>query len=342
MKVKLSNLDQSPISDGQNAHEALQQTAELALKAEEWGYTRFWVSEHHDASTLAGSSPEILMAHLATITSTIRIGSGGVMLPHYSPYKVAENFKVLEALFPGRIDAGMGRAPGGMPRATYALNKGQYQNREQFPDQVEELLMYLHDALPEDHKYEGLKATPITQSAPPVWMLGTNEGSASLAAEKGLPYVFAQFINSEGGVEAAKHYRTNFQASDYYQQPEQALAVFCICAETEEEANRVASSLDLLLIMQQQGMPVEGTPTPEQAAEYEYSPLEWELVQLNRERMSVGTPETVRKQLERLADDFQAEEIMLVTITYDFYDKLKSFELIANEFLKGAKENETD
>lgn len=333
--MKLSILDQSPITSGSNAHEALQQTAILAKKAEEWGYTRFWVSEHHDAVTLAGSSPEVLMAHIATVTSTIRIGSGGVMLPHYSPYKVAENFKVLEALFPGRIDAGVGRAPAGMPRATYALNNGQYQNKEQYPQQIDELEMYLHDALPEDHLYEGLKATPITDGAPPIWVLGTTKGSASLAAQKGMPYMFAQFINSEGGAEAAKQYRDNFQPSEYTSSPQQAVAVFLICAETKEQADRVASSLDLLLVMQQQGMEIDGTPSPQQAADYEYSQMEWELVQMNRERMIVGTPAFARAQLERLAEDFQAEEIMLVSITYDFYDKLKSYELIMQEFLKG-------
>ncbi|GKV67082.1 MULTISPECIES: LLM class flavin-dependent oxidoreductase [unclassified Sporosarcina] len=337
MKYKLSILDQSPISSGSNTYEAFKQTTILAGRAEQWGYTRFWVSEHHDAAALAGSSPEVLMAHLATVTDTIRIGSGGVMLPHYSPYKVAENFKVLEAVFPGRIDAGMGRAPAGMPRATYALNNGKYQNKDQFPNQIDELLMYLNDSLPADHLYEGLKAAPITEGAPPVWILGTSEGSARLAAEKGLPYMFAQFINSEGGKDAAKHYRDQFQPSLYNSVPRQGVAVFCICAETEEEADRVASSLDLLLIMQQQGMPVDGTPSPEQAVAYAYSQLEWELVQLNRERMVVGTPDSVSRQLAQLADKFQAEEIMLASITYDFRDKLKSYELIAKNLIEGSK-----
>ncbi|WP_303969431.1 LLM class flavin-dependent oxidoreductase [Sporosarcina ureae] len=342
MKIQLSILDQSPITSGSDAHEAFQQTTCLAKKAEELGYSRFWVSEHHDAPTLAGSSPEILMAHLATVTSTIRIGSGGVMLPHYSPYKVAENFKVLEALFPGRIDAGVGRAPAGMPRATYALNNGEYPNRDQYPQQIDDLHMYLHDALPKDHPYEGLKATPLTNSAPPVWMLGTSKESASLAAQKGLPYMFAQFINSEGGSEAAKFYQEHFQASAHTSFPKQAVAVFLFCAETEEKADWITSSLDLLMIMQQQGMKVEGTPSPEQAAAYPYSQMERELVQLNRERMIIGTPESARRQLEQVAQDFGAEEIMLVSITYNFHDKLKSYELIMQEFLKGEKTNEFD
>lgn len=338
MTLKLSILDQSPIAEGSSAEEALKQTAILAQKAEQWGYTRFWVSEHHDATTLAGSSPEILMAHLATVTSSIRIGSGGVMLPHYSPYKVAENFKVLEGLFPGRIDAGMGRAPGGMPRATYALNNGEYRNVDKFPEQLDELLMYLHDALPDDHPYTGLKATPITAGAPPVWMLGSSPNSALLAAQKGLPYMFAQFINGEGGVPYAAHYREQFRPSVYQQEPKQAVAIFVSCAETEEEAERIISSLDLSLLMLEQGMPSNGTPSPETAAAYNYSPYERLRVEANRNRMIVGTPKQVRTQIEQLADSYGAEEVMLVMITYDFQDKLKSYELIAKEMLGGGQD----
>ncbi|QUW23179.1 LLM class flavin-dependent oxidoreductase [Sporosarcina sp. Marseille-Q4063] len=334
MTIKLSILDQSPIAEGSTAMESLIYTAELAKKAEEWGYTRFWVSEHHDATTLAGSSPEILMAHLATVTSTIRIGSGGVMLPHYSAYKVAENFKLLEALFPGRIDAGIGRAPGGMPRATYALNDGEYRDIHKFPQQVDDLLMYLHDTMPEDHPYFGLKATPITESTPPVWMLGSSPSSAALAAEKGLPYMFAQFINGEGGIISAKLYRETFQASKALQKPKQAVAVFFACAETEEEAERIVSSLDLSLILSAQGIPSKGTPSPEKAMSYTYTNFEKPHVLENRKRMIIGTPKTARLQIEKLAEEFGADEVMLVMIAYDFQDKLKSYELIAKEMLK--------
>ncbi|WP_210467856.1 LLM class flavin-dependent oxidoreductase [Sporosarcina sp. 6E9] len=334
MTLKLSILDQSPIAEGSTAMESLKYTAELARKAEKWGYTRFWVSEHHDAATLAGSSPEILMAHLATVTSSIRIGSGGVMLPHYSAYKVAENFKLLEALFPGRIDAGVGRAPGGMPRATYALNDGEYRDIHKFPQQVDDLHMYLHDTMPEAHPYFGLKATPMTKSVPPIWMLGSSPSSAALAAEKGLPYMFAQFINGEGGITSAKHYRETFQPSKTLQKPKQAVAVFFACAETEEEAERIASSLDLSLILSAQGIPSKGTPSPEKALVYPYTDYEKPHVIENRKRMIVGTPKTVRSQIEQLAADFGADEVMLVMIAYDFQDKLKSYELIANEMLK--------
>lgn len=333
LSIQLSILDQSPISEGGNAMEALRQTALLAQKAEQWGYKRFWVSEHHDAITLAGSSPEVFIAHLATLTSTIRIGSGGVMLPHYSAYKVAENFKVLEALFPGRIDVGIGRAPGGMPRATYALHNGQYRDVHQFPTQVDDLLMYLHDAVPIDHPYAGLKATPVIPTAPPVWMLGSSSSSGVLAAEKGLPYMFAHFINGNGGIEDVARYHERFKPSTSLQEPSSAVAIFFACAETEEEAERIISSLDLSLLMLEQGMPSQGTPSPEKALHYNYSPYERARVLDNRKRMIVGTPKTVRAQIEQLAAAYQTNEVMLVMIAYDFQDKLKSYELIAKEMI---------
>lgn len=331
MSIKLSILDQSPIAEGSNATEALQNTVQLAKKAEQWGYHRFWVSEHHDSTTLAGSSPEILMAHLASITSSIRIGSGGVMLTHYSPFKVAENFKLLEALFPERIDAGIGRAPGGMPRATYALHDGKYRDVHKFPQQVDDLIMYLNDSIPSDHPYVGLKATPVTCTNPPIWMLGSSQNSALLAAEKGLPYMFAQFINGEGGEACASIYRERYKPSNSQPKPQQAVAIFFACAETEEEAERIASSLTLSMLMSEQGMSSKGIPSPETAMAYSYSHFEQKRVQENRKRMIVGTPKSVRRQIEELSTVYEADEVMLVMIAYDFQDKLRSYELIAKE-----------
>lgn len=209
MPLRFSILDQSPISQGQTASEALADTVQLAQHAEQWGYTRFWVSEHHDAKTLAGSSPEILISHIGARTSSIRLGSGGVMLPHYSAFKVAENFNLLENLYPGRIDAGVGRAPGGMPRASFALSNGRLRDAGRFPEQLDELRMYLENSIPESHDYYGMTATPVPPEAPPIWMLGSGEGSSQLAAEKGLPYMFAHFINGEGGQDFAANYRKN-------------------------------------------------------------------------------------------------------------------------------------
>ena len=333
MALRYSILDQSPVSENSTPSEALKQTAALAQHAEEWGYTRFWVSEHHDAASLAGSSPEILISHLGAMTKSIRLGSGGVMLPHYSSFKIAENFKLLEALYPGRIDAGVGRAPGGMPRASLALNEGRSRNVDRFPDQIDELSMYLNDAIPEDHMYYGMKATPLTQSAPPVWILGSSMTSALLAAEKSLPYMFAQFINGEGGQDFTRTYRDRFEPKQGAA-PYSGFAIFVVCQETEEEAERVASSLDLALSMGAQGMPSKGTPSPDTALAYEYTKFEKLLVEENRRRMVVGNPQQVGDRLEALAAEYQADEVMLVSIAYDFKDKLKTFELVAKELEK--------
>lgn len=333
MALSYSILDQSPISEGSSPQEALKQTAVLAQKAEQWGYTRFWVSEHHDATTLAGSSPEVLIAHLGAVTNTIRLGSGGVMLPHYAPFKIAENFKLLEALYPDRIDAGVGRAPGGMPRASYALNEGKKRDTSQFPKQIDELRMYLTDSIPEEHPYYGMKATPITKHSPPIWILGSSENSAQLAAEKGLPYMFAHFINGEGGQEFAKEYRKQFK-SHKESEPRVGFAIFVVCQETAEQAEWVASSMDLSLCMGAQGMPSKGTPPPEKARAYPYSKFEKLLVDENRRRMVVGTPEQVVDKLEIMASEYGADEVMLVSSAYDFNDKLKTFQLIAEEMQK--------
>ncbi|TWT26430.1 LLM class flavin-dependent oxidoreductase [Planomicrobium sp. CPCC 101110] len=333
MALKYSILDQSPISEGSTPKEALKQTAELARKAEEWGYTRFWVSEHHDAETLAGSSPEVLIAHLGAVTTKIRLGSGGVMLPHYSAFKVAENFKLLEALYPNRIDVGVGRAPGGMPRASYALNEGSKRDASRFPAQIDDLRMYLADSIPENHPYYGMKATPVTESPPPIWVLGSSQSSAELAAEKGLPYMFAQFINGEGGQSFASTYRDRFVSAGG-SSPYQGVAIFVVCQETEEEAERIASSMDLALAMGAQGMPSKGTPPPERAINYPYSKFERLLVEENRRRMIVGTPRRVGDQLEKLAASYGAEEVMIVSIAYDFSAKLKTYRLIAEEMQK--------
>ncbi|MDX8345314.1 LLM class flavin-dependent oxidoreductase [Rossellomorea sp. YZS02] len=331
--LKLSVLDQSPIAEGMSPQEALNNTVKLAQHTEKLGFERFWVSEHHDSTSLAGSSPEVLIAHLAQNTSRIRVGSGGVMLPHYSSYKVAENFRLLEGLNPNRIDLGLGRAPGGMPMATMALHDGKPRDVNRYPEQIDDLLGYLTDSLPDAHPYQGLTAAPMIKTMPEVWMLGSSPSSAMLAAQKGLPYTFAQFINGEGGPQYTQAYRNNFVPSEYLKEPKNIVAVFAICAETDEEAERVASSIDLSILMIEQGMRSNGTPSPEKAAAYQYTPFEEMRVRENRKRMVVGSPKKVKEKLLALSEQYQTDEIMLVSITYDFNDKLKSFELIANELL---------
>ncbi|WP_404404446.1 LLM class flavin-dependent oxidoreductase [Jeotgalibacillus malaysiensis] len=333
MSLTLSILDQSSISEGGTAEQGLQQTVELAQLADRLGFERFWVSEHHDTPTLAGSSPEILIAHLAAKTERIKVGSGGVMLPHYSSYKVAENFKVLEGLTPGRIDVGIGRAPGGMPRASYALSDGKPRDVNRYPEQVVELLQYLHDDVPEDHPYGNIKATPITQSVPDLWMLGSSPSSAALAADLGVPYTFALFINGQGGPAYTQQYLRRFKPSKYYSEPKHSVSVFTICGETMEDAERIASSLDLSMVMLEQGMPSKGTPSPEKAMAYDYSHFERLRVLENRKRMVIGDIDHVEKELNRLAEEYETDEIMLTTIAYDFEDKLNSFKRIAERML---------
>ncbi|SFU44795.1 LLM class flavin-dependent oxidoreductase [Alicyclobacillus macrosporangiidus] len=329
--MRLSVLDQSPMSLGGTAHQALEETARLAQWVERLGYTRFWVSEHHDTRSLAGSSPEVLLAHLGARTERIRIGSGGVMLPHYSAYKVAENFRLLEALYPRRIDLGLGRAPGGMPRSTMALREG----RPREPDylqQVQDVMYYLTDTLPEDHRFRGLTATPVTDTVPEVWLLGSSDWSAHAAAHLGTAFMFAQFINGDGGVEAVHAYRERFRPSSLWPEPVAGVAVFCVCADADAEAERIASSLDLSLLMLANGQPTAGTPTIEMALNYPYSKYERAVVLENRKRMVVGGPESVKQQLEALAKAYGVDEVMLTTRTERFEDRLRSFELVAQVF----------
>ncbi|MDP5273185.1 LLM class flavin-dependent oxidoreductase [Chengkuizengella axinellae] len=332
--IKLSVLDQSPISEGSNASEALANTVQLAQATEKMGYHRFWVAEHHQSEALAGSSPEILMAHLAANTSKIKVGSGGVMLPHYSPYKVAENFRLLEALHPNRIDLGVGRAPGGMPLATMALQEGKQRTVNQFPEQIDDVLAYIHDDEEEKkQRFSRLKATPLGPTAPELWMLGSSGESAVLAANKGLPYTFAHFINGQGGSQFVEHYNQAFKPSKYLKEPKTIVAIFVICADTDEEAERIAKSLDLSLLLLEKGSPErKGVPSLEAAEAYPYSEFDLQRIRLNRKRMIVGSQSTVAHQLLQLRDQYSTDELMVVTITHDIKDKIYSYQLLAEAF----------
>ncbi|MRN54195.1 LLM class flavin-dependent oxidoreductase [Paenibacillus monticola] len=328
--IKLSVLDQSPVSEGTSPAEALAQTAILAREAERLGYHRFWVSEHHSAAGLAGSSPEVLMAHLAAVTTTIRIGSGGVLLPHYSAYKVAENFRVLEALYPRRIDLGVGRAPGGAALVTRALQEQhQLRSSDHYEQQVEDLITYLYNKVDPAHRFAGLTATPAIATAPEIWLLGSSKDSAALSAKLGTGFAFAQFINGAGGSEAVKAYQHRFQPSPVTQNPRSLVAVFAVCAETSEQADQLASSMDLSLVLLEKGHVSTGTPSVEKAQSYPYTPYDMFRIQDNRKRMVIGSPEDVRAQLEALAEQYQCEEVMIASIMYSFADKLKSLQLIA-------------
>ncbi|WAH39148.1 LLM class flavin-dependent oxidoreductase [Alicyclobacillus dauci] len=333
--IRLSILDQSPISQGSNAREALQRTVAVAQTAERLGYQRLWVSEHHDTTSLAGSTPEILIAHLAAKTNHIRIGSGGVMLPHYSAYKVAENFRMLEALYPNRIDLGLGRAPGGMPRSTMALQEGKVRAAN-YVQQVEDLMAYLTDTLPDDHRFPGLTAAPVIDTVPEMWLLGSSDGSAHVAAQKGTAFTFAHFINGDGGVDAVRMYKDQFQPSVLYSEPQASVAIFCICADTDEEADTIASSLDLSLVMLANGQRADGTPSIETAKSYPYNRYELALIKENRKRMIVGSPVSVKQQIEHLAASYGVNEVIIATTTHQFEHRLRSYGLVANAFNLGT------
>jgi len=328
--MKLSILDQSPVSKGQSPSDALHETVELAKIADELGYHRLWVSEHHFAKTLAGSSPEVLIAYMAAVTKQIRLGSGGVMLPHYSAYKVAENFRVLEGLAPNRIDLGLGRAPGGMPLATRALQEGSSPRfgGADYGEQLDDLVDYLKDGAPAGHRFAGLVATPEVDTTPEGWLLGSSGGSALNAAQRGFGFAFAHFINGQGGQEVMDYYRHNFMATSFNETPQTLVSIFVTCAETTEEAERLASSLDLSLLLLEKGVSSTGTPTPEEAAAYPYTFQDQFRIAENRKRMIVGNPESVAKQLQELADSYGTDEVMIASMIADKEAKQQSLKLI--------------
>lgn len=330
--LRLSVLDQSPISEGFTGLDALRNTLDLARLADDLGYHRYWVAEHHGTPMLACASPEVLIGPIASATSRIRVGSGGVMLPHYSPLKVAENFSMLAALAPGRIDLGLGRAAGTDPTTTYALQRDRRNAApDDFPQQLAELLAYLGDRMPPAHPFARLASTlPGRPDIPEPWMLGSSPQSGIWAAELGLPYAFADFI-SPAGVEIAARYRETFVASEWEAEPRVVVAVWVICADTEEEARRLASSSKMAFTLLQRGelLPV---PTIERAERFlaEQGPRPPGL-QRPRRRIT-GSPATVRAGIEAVAREYGADEVMIVTITWDHAARRRSYELVANAF----------
>jgi luciferase family oxidoreductase group 1 len=330
--VLLSVLDQSPISEGSTGADALHNTIDLAKLADELGYHRYWVAEHHGGPMLAGPSPEALIGPIAAATDAIRVGSGGVMLPHYSPLKVAETFSVLAALFPGRIDLGIGRAAGTDPLTTFALQRDRRQaSPDDFPQQLAELLAYLDDTLPDDHPFHRLAGTlPGRPEIPVPWLLGSSPQSGIWAAQLGLPYAFADFINAEGA-EIARHYREHFEPSRDLKASRTAVAVWALAAPTEDEAVYLSTSsrMSFTLLRRNQLIAV---PPPDKAVEF----LKREGKSLNGARPGrrsiLGAPEKVRADIETVASEYGADEVIVVTITHDHQARRRSYELIAEAF----------
>ncbi|MBE0342566.1 LLM class flavin-dependent oxidoreductase, partial [Paenibacillus sp. 28ISP30-2] len=330
--LKLGILDQSHIPEGGTAQDALSHTTALAREADKLGYSRYWVSEHHASKMLAHSSPEVLIAHLAANTSRIRVGSGGIMLPHYSAYKVAENFRLLEALHPGRIDLGLGRAPGGLPLATRALQEGKYQSVEQYPQQILDLIDYFHDSVPADHRFAGLHAAPTISTIPELWLLGSSGESARLAAMMGASYAFAQFFGTPGGVEATARYHDQYQPSILGDKPRSMAAVTVSCAETTEEAEQLASSASLFFLLLMQGKEMTSLPSVKTALSYPYTEFDRERLRQSASWRVVGTPDQCKEQLLRLAEQYRTDELLVVSSIHDFDKRVQSYRLLAKAF----------
>jgi luciferase family oxidoreductase group 1 len=332
--LRLSILDQSPVSEGSTGAQALQNTLDLARLADDLGYHRYWVAEHHGGPMLAGPSPEALIGPIAAATRGLRVGSGGVMLPHYSPFKVAESFSLLAGLFPGRIDLGLGRAAGTDPMTAFALQRDRRSaSPDDFPQQLSELLGYLDGRLAADHPFARLAATlPGRPERPEPWLLGSSPQSAIWAGELGLPYAFADFIHAEGA-EIARSYRERFRPSETREAaPRVAVAAWTICADTDEEARRLASSSRMSFKLLRRGELI-AIPSPEKALRFLASEQERAETQSGAARRAVlGPPPAVREELERLAIEYGAEEVIVVTITFDHQARRRSYELLAEVF----------
>ena len=330
--ISLSVLDQSPVRAGGTAAQAFAETLELARAADRLGYRRYWVAEHHSTEGLAGAAPEILVERIASETSSIRVGSGGVMLTHYSPLKVAETFRVLETLHPGRIDLGIGRAPGSDGLTARALQAGPGALPvEYFPTQVRDLLGYLGDGLPAEHPFARIRVTPEPSGRPEVWLLGSSDQSAMVAAYLGCAFSFAHFINDEGGPEIMAAYRDHFRPSAALAAPRGSIGVFVLCADTEVAARRLAASRDLWRLRLDRGE-LGPIPTVEEALDYPYTESELVRIAYHRRRQVIGAPEQVKARLLELAALYGVDEMIVVSICYDFAARMRSYALLAEAF----------
>ncbi|MGE5526517.1 MAG: LLM class flavin-dependent oxidoreductase [Rhodospirillaceae bacterium] len=335
--MKLGILDQSPIISGYTPAQAVRETIRLAQRAEELGYSRYWLAEHHSLAALADPCPEILATRVAAETSTIRVGTGGVLLPYYSAMKVAEQFRMLEALYPNRIDLGIGRAPGGDRLTALAVAEGRSLDAESFPEQVQYLAAFLSGTLPENHPLAAVKAMPAGDTMPEIWLLGSSDYSGALAAKLGLRFAFAHFINANGGDVVMRDYRTQYQPSALEPAPQSLLCVFVICAKTQAEAEQLAASINLRRLNMDYGINAP-VPSAAEAAAYPYTPADLRRIAHHGRRLVLGTPDAVRARLMELKTESQADELMIITITGDYETRLHSYELIAHAFeLQGAR-----
>ena len=331
MSLQLSILDQTPIRRGSNATEALQESIELVRLADEWGYTRYWLSEHHNTITLAGAAPEVLIARLAAESKRIRLGSGGIMLPNHSTLKVAENFKLLEALYPQRIDLGVGRAPGGDRLTAQLLNPSNSFDPQEYIQQISDLQDFLTDN-PNYNNIQGkVRAIPQIDTIPEMWMLTSSGESAYLAAHSGMALSFAQFINPVGGKDAITIYRQRFKPSAQLKTPKANVGVFAFVSEDEQKAEQVQAVMDYRLLSFEKGR-FDEIPTYEIAKQYDYTASEWQRVLFNRQRSIIGTPDVVKEKMIALAAELDVSEIIISSFAESKEDRFRSYELLSKIF----------
>jgi len=334
-KIKLSILDQSIVSRGGTPTEAIQRTAKLVRLADELGYTRFWISEHHNMQVVAGSTPEVLLAHLGGESKRIRIGSGGIMLPNHSALKMAENFRMLEALFPGRIDMGIGRAPGGDRLAAYLLNPSNQFSEKDFIDQLQQLEGYFDNNREVGTIHEKVIASPVIDTIPEMWLLTSSGGSGRIAAHLGLAFSFAHFINPDGGPQAADAYRRAFKPSEHLKTPKVNFSIFAFCSDDPEAVERWITEFSYRMLRIEAGSDAD-VPSYEEIKAMRYSDAQLERIAYNRSRMVAGSPAYMKETLTQLAEDYGTDEIMLSTFAHDFQETKRSYELLAGVFEIGG------
>jgi luciferase family oxidoreductase group 1 len=332
MDLGLSVLDVSPVSAGSNSSRALRNTLDLARLVDRLGYRRYWLAEHHNLRMIASSAPEVMIGHVASSTENVRVGAGGIMLPNHAPLRVVETFRVLEALHPGRIDLGIGRAPGTDPVTASALRRTQGGlGADDFPQQFAELLAYAGEGFPEEHPFRSIVAMPSDVALPPIWLLGSSGYSARAAGEMGLGYGFAAHFSPSDPTPAMRAYREGFEPSPTFERPSAILAVAVVCAETDERARELASSMELAWVRMRSGNPGP-LPSPEEAMSYAYTPAERRLADAYSSMQIVGDSRTVRARIEEVAGRTGADEVMVTTNVYDHSDRLRSYELVAEVF----------
>jgi len=330
--IPLSILDLSPVSAGSSGAQALHNSLDLARLADGLGYVRYWVAEHHNLPAVASSAPDIMIGQIAAITKNMRVGSGGVMLPNHAPLMVAERFKVLEGLFPGRIDLGLGRAPGTDPATSYALRRRQgISDEDDFLERFQEMMLFEKRGFPPGHPFHNVQAMPSDVRLPPIYLLGSSDYSAQLAGQIGAAFAFAHHFATFPADEAMRLYRDSFKPSASHDRPLAILGTQVMCADTDAEAERLALTFDLNAVRRAKGE-YQPLASPEDAAAYDYSPAERARIAQGRNRISVGSPATVKAKLTKLIEATKADELMVTSMIFDHAARKRSYELLAQAF----------